>query len=289
MNWRVNPAPATPTSSCPSFSRSWCGRCSPDESEPVAHGPRLVWRTSTAPASREARATRRRGGRCGVHTPVHGRGARASAAATSEPGFPGVAHPLWATHIPSWGGVADLHRRHADCRRDRHQGEPSEGRSPPRGDSLKSWLLPRAPFSPHYRGSVYFESSPCSSGAWPLAPKPGTPVVVRSGLDAHIVPAPPPGPVFQMIPWKESETYTFPALSNVSAFKPADPVTVMKTEEVAVNGSTRRTLALPKSITRSSWVVGWKSNPRSRLLDPATPKTKSCPGLPPWVTSNVVT
>src|SRR2546426_2916249 len=56
--------------------------------EPVAHGPRLVWRTSTAPASREARATRRRGGRCGVHTPVHGRGARASAAATSEPGFP---------------------------------------------------------------------------------------------------------------------------------------------------------------------------------------------------------
>src|SRR5438552_18348454 len=61
----------------------------------------------------------------------------------------------------------------------------------------------------------------------------------------------------------------------------------MKTEEVAVNGSTRRTLALPKSITRSSWVVGWKSNPRSRLLDPATPKTKSCPGLPPWVTSNV--
>src|SRR5207247_7816631 len=105
-------------------------------------------------------------------------------------------------------------------------------------------------FSPHYRGSVYVESSPCSSGAWPLAPKPGTPVVVRSGLDAHIVPAPPPGPVFQMIPWKESETYTFPALSNVSAFKPADPVTVMKTEEVAVNGSTRRTLALPKSITR---------------------------------------
>src|SRR5438876_5355798 len=38
MNWRVNPAPATPTSSCPSFSRSWCGRCSPDESGPMRHG-----------------------------------------------------------------------------------------------------------------------------------------------------------------------------------------------------------------------------------------------------------
>src|SRR2546422_7367230 len=38
MNWRANPAPATPTSSCPSFSRSWCGRCSPHESGPMRHG-----------------------------------------------------------------------------------------------------------------------------------------------------------------------------------------------------------------------------------------------------------
>src|SRR2546427_13179837 len=96
--------------------------------------------------------------------------------------------------------------------------------------------------------------------ATPFAPKPGTPVVVRSGLDAHIVPAPPPGPVFQMIPWKESETYTFPPLSNISAFNPADPVTVMKTEEVPVNGSNRRTLPLPKWITRRSWVDRGKGN-----------------------------
>ena len=42
--------------------------------------------------------------------------------------------------------------------------------------------------------------------AMPLAPNGGVPVVVSSGSCFQTVPAPPCGPVFQMIPWKESET-----------------------------------------------------------------------------------
>ena len=41
--------------------------------------------------------------------------------------------------------------------------------------------------------------------AIPFAPNGGTPVVVRSGLWAQTVAAPPVGAVCQMIPWKESE------------------------------------------------------------------------------------
>jgi len=45
--------------------------------------------------------------------------------------------------------------------------------------------------------------------AIPFAPKGGTPFGVKIGSCTQIVPPPPPGPVFQIIPWKESETYTF--------------------------------------------------------------------------------
>ena len=40
----------------------------------------------------------------------------------------------------------------------------------------------------------------------PLAPNGGTPAVVSSGSCFQTVATPPPGPVFQMMPLKESET-----------------------------------------------------------------------------------
>ena len=41
--------------------------------------------------------------------------------------------------------------------------------------------------------------------ASPFAPKGGTPLGSKSGLVTHAVATPPAGPVFQMIPWNESE------------------------------------------------------------------------------------
>src|SRR3989442_5404530 len=66
--------------------------------------------------------------------------------------------------------------------------------------------------------------------ARPLAPNGGTPVVVSSGPVTQAVATPPPGPVRQMMPRNESDTYTLPAESNVRAFRPQPvPGTVMKT------------------------------------------------------------
>ena len=73
----------------------------------------------------------------------------------------------------------------------------------------------------------------------------------------HGAAVPPFGPVRQTMLRNESETYTFPASSNVSAFSPEPvPVTVMNTVEAPVNLSTFSTRALPKSITRNAPVVG---------------------------------
>src|SRR5436305_6533676 len=56
----------------------------------------------------------------------------------------------------------------------------------------------------------------------PFAPNGGTPVVVSKGLVTHVVPTPPLALVFQMMPWKESETYTLPEPSNVRALRPVE-------------------------------------------------------------------
>ena len=69
-------------------------------------------------------------------------------------------------------------------------------------------------------------------------------VGLRSGLLTQAVPAPPSLPTLQMIPSCASVTYKLPAASKVSPSRPGSlPVTVMKTDEAPVMGSTLRTFA----------------------------------------------
>ena len=136
----------------------------------------------------------------------------------------------------------------------------------------------------------------------PLAPKGGTPFGVNSGSCVQTAPAPPPGPVLQMMPWKESETYKLPALSKVSAFKPELPVTVINTEDAPVTGFTLNALPAPKSNTIRSPVTGLKPSPRVWAVEPAiamlriswpsglNTKRRLGPGTCPWALKpNVVT
>src|SRR5512143_1593705 len=104
--------------------------------------------------------------------------------------------------------------------------------------------------------------SPALLNARPFAPNGGTPAVASSGSVTHATAAPPPGPVFQTMPWNESDTYTLPLASKVRAFSPALPAAVMKTDDDPSDGFTLSTRALPpartgpKSITSRSPVVG---------------------------------
>src|SRR5215831_16576426 len=79
----------------------------------------------------------------------------------------------------------------------------------------------------------------------PLAPKGGTPcgsgAGARRGLVTQATAGPPPAPVFQMIPPKESEMYTFPAASKVRTLGPAPAGNVVKGLAAPVKGFTRRT------------------------------------------------
>src|SRR5947209_19442918 len=54
----------------------------------------------------------------------------------------------------------------------------------------------------------------------PFAPNGGTPAVVSSLSLTQIDAVPPLDAIFQITPWNESDTYTLPALSNVSELIP---------------------------------------------------------------------
>src|SRR5262249_47587666 len=86
----------------------------------------------------------------------------------------------------------------------------------------------------------------------PLAPNGGTPLVVSLASLFQSVASPPPGPVRQIVPLNESETYTLPASSKVRTFNPAvGPLRggiVMKSVEAPVIGFTFRTFLFPKSM-----------------------------------------
>jgi hypothetical protein len=80
-----------------------------------------------------------------------------------------------------------------------------------------------------------------------------------------MVASPPADPVLQTTPWNESETYTFPARSNVMSFSPAPGTRasgrVMNGADEPVLGSTASTRAVPKSTTSSAPVAGCNRSP----------------------------